>query len=122
MTCALALGLFAFGAQAATDAEKADKEQYNAAVARADADYKAATEACKSRQGNDKDVCMQQAKANRDKAKADAKAMRKSHDAVAEAREDKMEAEYKAAKERWDSLSGDAKDTCIKNAKAKYHQ
>ena len=78
MTCALALGLFAFGAQAATDAEKADKEQYNAAVARADADYKAATEACKSRQGNDKDVCMQQAKANRDKAKADAKAMRKN--------------------------------------------
>jgi len=122
MTCALALGLFAFGAQAATDAEKADKEQYNAAVARADADYKAATEACKSRQGNDKDVCMQQAKANRDKAKADAKAMRKSHDAVAEAREDKMEAEYKVDKERCDSLSGDAKDTCIKNAKAKYHQ
>ena len=122
LTCALALGLFAFAAQAAHLADKSIKQQYDAGTAQADADYKAATEACKSKQGNDKDVCMEQAKAARDKAKADAKATRKSADATEDAREDKMAADYKVAKERCDSLSGDAKDTCIKNAKLKYHQ
>ena len=38
------------------------------------------------------------------------------------AREDKMEAEYKVAQERCDSLSGDAKEACVKEAKARYHQ
>ena len=37
-------------------------------------------------------------------------------DATAE----KREADYKAAKERCDSLSGAAKDTCQKDAKAKF--
>ena len=122
LTCALALGLLAFGAHAADPADKSIKQHYDAAVAQADADYKAATEACKSKQGNDKDVCMEQAKAARDKAKTDAKATRKSADAAEDAREDKMAADYKVAKERCDSLSGDAKETCIKSAKLKYHQ
>jgi len=122
LTCALALGLFAFAAQAAHLADKSIKQQYDAGTAQADADYKAATEACKSKQGNDKDICMEQAKAARDKAKADAKATRKSADAIEDAREDKMAAEYIVAKERCDSLCGDAKDACIKNAKLKYQQ
>jgi hypothetical protein len=120
--CVATLGAFALSAHAATDAEKNIKNQYNAAVEQADAEYKAASEACKTRQGNDKDVCMQQAKANRDKAVADAKASRKSDDAMADAKDTKMEADYKVAKERCDALSGSAKDTCIANAKLKYHQ
>ena len=63
---------------------------------------------------------MQQAKANRDKAKADAKASRKSQDAAADAREDKMDADYKVAKEKCDALSGDSKDACIASAKASF--
>jgi hypothetical protein len=125
MVCIGTLGLFAFGAtgaQAATDAEKNIKNQYNATVDQAEADYKAAVAACDGRQGNEKDVCMQQAKANRDKAKADAKASRKSQDAMTDAREDKMEADYKVAKEKCDALSGDAKDACISSAKLKFHQ
>jgi len=125
MLCIGTLGLFAFGAssaQAATDAEKTIKNQYNATVSQADADYKAAAAACDGKQGNDKDVCMKEAKAARDKAKADAKASRKSQDAVADARENKMEADYKVAKEKCDALSGDAKDACISSAKMKYHQ
>jgi hypothetical protein len=77
MLCIGALGFFAFGAasaHAATDAEKSIKNQYNATVAQADADYKAAVGLCEGKQGNDKDVCMQQAKASRYKAKAAAKA------------------------------------------------
>jgi len=120
--CMATLSAFAFGAYAATDAEKTIKNQYNAAVDQADAEYKAATDACKTRQGNDKDVCMQEAKATRDKAKADAKAMRKSHNAMTDAHETKMDADYKVAKERCDTLSGDAKDSCISSAKLKYHQ
>jgi hypothetical protein len=120
--CIGTFGAFAFGAHAATDAEKNIKNQYNAAVTQADADYKSASAACDGKQGNDKDVCMQQAKANRDKAKADAKASRKSQDAMLDAREDKMEADYKVAKEKCDALSGDPKDACISSAKMKYQQ
>jgi hypothetical protein len=124
MLCIGTLGIFAFasGAQAATDAEKTIKNQYNATVSQADADYKAAVAMCDGKQGNDKDVCVQQAKANRDKVKVDAKASLKSQDAAADAREDKMEADFKVAKEKCDSLSGDAKDACISSAKMKYHQ
>jgi hypothetical protein len=46
------MSAFALGAQAATDAEKNIKNQYNAMVAQADADYKAAMAACDGKQGN----------------------------------------------------------------------
>ena len=122
MLCAMVIGAVAFGVNAATDAEKAQKADYNAVVAKADADYKAAKEACNAKQGNDKDVCLKQAQANHDKVVADAKATRKSNDAVASARDTKMEAQYKVAKEKCDSLSGDAKDACVKQAKQQYGQ
>jgi hypothetical protein len=122
LICIGALGTFAFGSNAATDSEKMSKERYEATVSQADADYKAAIANCKGMQGNDKDVCEQQAKANREKVKADAKASRKSTDAVADARDDKLEADYKVAKEKCDALSGSAKDACVSNAKLRYHQ
>ena len=81
LICAITLGLVAYGAQAASDAEKMHKADYDAAVARADAEYKSASEACNAKQGNDKDVCIQEAKAARAKADADAKAALKSRDA-----------------------------------------
>jgi hypothetical protein len=64
--------------------------QYKAVVAHADAQYTAAKDACKQRQGNDRDVCMKEAKAQHTTAIADAKAARKSHTAMADAREDKL--------------------------------
>jgi DNA-binding ferritin-like protein len=123
--CAGVLCMFALGtANAANDAaaEKARKNEYKAAVARADADYKAAKDACKPKQGNDRDVCMKEAKAQYVKVTADAKARLKSKDAVADARGDTMVAQYKVAKEKCDALSGDAKDKCLKDAKLKYNQ
>jgi hypothetical protein len=55
--CALAAGV------QAADPGKAQREaEYKETVAHADADYKAAKEACKARQGNDKDVCMKEAR------------------------------------------------------------
>jgi len=124
--CAAAISFVAVGANAATDAvkqtEKQQKADYNAAVQRADAEYKTAKDACDAKSGNDKDVCIKQAKANHDQAKADAKAHLKSQNAMADARDTKLESQYKVAKERCDSLSGDAKDACIKQAKARYGQ
>lgn len=122
LACAASLGIFALTAQAANDTKKVDKDSYKAAVKQADSDYKAAKDACSAKSGNDKDVCVKQAKANYTKAKADAKAARKTRDARADATDDKMKAEYKVAKERCDSMSGDAKDSCVKQAKAKYNQ
>jgi hypothetical protein len=113
---------FATSVQAA-DPDKAQRQAaYKETVAHANADYKAAKEACKTRQGNDKDVCMKEAKAAHVKATADAKAKRKSEAAMADARDDKSDANYKVAKEKCDAMSGDAKDACIRDAKMKYHQ
>jgi type II secretory pathway pseudopilin PulG len=123
--CAGVLCVFALGTASAADnaaAERTRKNEYKTAVARADAAYKAAKDACKDKQGNDRDVCTKQAKADHVKATADAKARLKSKDAMADAREDTMDAQYKVAKEKCDALAGDAKDSCIKEAKLKYHR
>lgn len=123
LLCAGVLCLFAVGtARAADPAATERKNEYNVAISHADADYKAAKEACKPRQGNDRDVCMQQAKADHVKATQEAKARLKSNTAMADAREDTMDAQYKVAKEKCDALSGDAKDSCIADAKLRYHQ
>jgi hypothetical protein len=114
----VALSAFAFSAQAADP----NKAEYKATIAQADADYKTAKEACKAREGNDRDVCMKEAKAVHVRATADAKAKRKSAAAMADAHEDKNAAYYKVAKEKCDAMSGDSKDACIRDAKMKYHQ
>ena len=48
------------------------------AVAKADADYDVAKEMCDDKKGNDKDVCVKDAKAAHAKALADAKTAKKS--------------------------------------------
>ena len=86
----------------------------------AEANYKVAKERCDDRKGNDKDVCVKVAKAELTKAKADAKANRKTVEARQDADKDKREADYKVAAEKCDALNGDAKSACVKNAKARY--
>jgi hypothetical protein len=108
-----------------------DKAHYDARVAQADADYNVAKEKCDDMAGNQKDVCVKQAKAAHTKAKADAKvakvdsstshvAANKRSDARRDAREDTRDAQYKVAAEKCDALSGAAKDQCVKDAKAHY--
>jgi hypothetical protein len=60
------------------------------------------------------------AKMQREKAKATATEQRKVSEARAETRADSRDAEYKAAKERCDTYSGDAKDKCMADVKARY--
>jgi len=108
-----------------------DKARYDARMARADADYDVAKEKCDDLKGNDKDVCVKQAKATHVKAKADAKVARtaneaghdasvKTADARRDASEDKRDADYKVAAEKCDAMSGAAKDQCVKSAKTRY--
>jgi hypothetical protein len=98
------------------------KAREDAAHESAEAKYKVAKERCDTKAGNDKDVCVKEAKAAMTKTEADAKAMRKSTDAHMDASKDKKEADYKVATEKCDSLEGDAKSSCVASAKARYRQ
>src|SRR5436309_13663483 len=97
-----------------------EKARYDVRIARAEADYAVAKEKCDDRSGNDKDVCVKEAKAAETKARADAKATHVAADTRKDAAEDKRTADYKVAVEKCDSLSGDAKSQCVRDAKARY--
>jgi hypothetical protein len=86
----------------------------------AEADYKVAKERCDDKAGNEKDVCIKEAKAAMTKVKADAKAAKKTTEARVDASKDKREADYKVAAEKCDALNGDAKSTCVSQAKSRY--
>jgi hypothetical protein len=108
---------------------KADAEyQYSAkpkdaqklAEAKADATYAVAKERCDDLAGNPKDVCVKEAKAAHVSAKADAKVHKDVAVSRNDAADEKRDAQYKVATEKCDALSGDAKTSCIKTAKARY--
>lgn len=106
-----------------------EKNRYKARVAKAEADYEVAKERCDDKAGNEKDVCVKEAKAAETKAKADAEVARETGkgaeqgaEARKEAAEDTREADYKVAREKCDALSGDAKSQCVDAAKARYGQ
>ena len=120
------------------------KARYTARVARADADYAVANEKCDDKAGNDKSVCVMEAKAVKVHAVADARALMKTSNAnitanektsdanntanekAADARKDatadKRSADFALAKVKCDALAGNAKDLCINDAKARYGQ
>lgn len=122
--------------------EPTSKNRYQALVVKAEADYAVANEKCDDKAGNDKDICVKEAKAIETRVKADAEAQLKTADANkvaneksaeaavkaraegAEARQeaatDKRDADYAVAKEKCDSLASGAKDSCVNEAKAKF--
>jgi hypothetical protein len=89
-------------------------------MAKADAAYDVAKEKCDDRKGNDKDVCVKEAKAAHTQATADAKANKKVAEVRKDAADDKRDAAYNVAKEKCDGLSGDTKAQCLATAKARY--
>ncbi|ABM93990.1 MAG: hypothetical protein AB7O64_07370 [Methylibium sp.] len=90
------------------------------AEVKADTAYEVAKERCDDLAGNAKDVCVQEAKAAHTKARADAKLVSATGKAQMEARDEKREANYKVEAEKCDALAGDAKSTCVADAKARY--
>lgn len=75
---------------------------------------------CAAVTGNDRDVCLEQAKATLITAQADAKADRKAIEARQDAREDKLAAEYRVAIEKCDAYAGAVKDQCVNTAKTAF--
>ena len=75
---------------------------------------------CGALTGNDKDVCISQAKATLISVQADAKADSKSIEARADARADKQTAAYKVALEKCDAFAGAVKDNCVSAAKIQF--
>ena len=92
----------------------------NARTAIANAEYDVAKAKCGSQTGNDKDVCIEQAKAAKVAAKADAAADKKVVTARTEAKHDKLDANYKVAIEKCEAIAGASKDSCVTSAKARY--
>lgn len=94
-------------AELETNYKPSVKTRYDANVAKADADYAVAIEKCDDKAGNDKDVCVKEAKAAKVRQIADAKTQMKSKNANTEAKETSGDAQAVA-----NEKSGDA------NAKA----
>lgn len=88
--------------------------------AKAEANYAIAKEKCDDKAGNDKDVCVKEAKSVEVSALANAKVGKEIDSALATAAGDKRDAEYKVAAEKCDALAGDAKSNCVATAKKQY--
>jgi len=96
-------------------------EDHNKAlVARAESNYAVAKERFDDKAGNDKDVCVKEAKALEVRALADAKMGKEVGEARKDASDEKREADYKVALERCDSRAGDAKTSCVSAAKSRF--
>jgi hypothetical protein len=118
------------------------KATYEVSVTKAKANYAVANEKCDDKAGNDKDVCVKEAKAALVRDKADAKAQLKTSEANAAAREEtsdartkaqekgsearhdataaKRDADYKVEVEKCDKFAGDTKDQCVARAKTQF--
>ncbi len=119
-----------------------ERNRYNASVAKANANYSVAIEKCDDSSGNTKAVCRKEASAAQVSATADAKAKFKIDeanlkavagsadaraaatkartDARKDASSDKSDAEYAVEKAKCDAMTGNAKDMCMAQAKARF--
>lgn len=111
------------GAQARLKAQHTGKQADKDAATEAgiNARHKIAKERCDDLQGNQKDVCEKQAKAEHDKAMVSLKARQEIKEIRDEAAQKKRDAELKVAQERCDGLAGSAKDACHASAKARFN-
>jgi osmotically-inducible protein OsmY len=106
-------------AAAPTAALNHDPATYRNATQKASADYKEAVAKCNGMSGNDKDVCMAEAKVTRTRTESDALS-KYSNTATSreKSRTSLAEAEFSLAKARCGAKSGADKDDCMNNAKS----
>jgi len=106
-------------AAAPTAALNHDPATYRNLTQKAESEYRAATAKCDAKSGNDKDVCMAEARLARTRTEADALSKYNNTAAGrARARTNLADAEYDLAKARCDAKSGADKDSCMDNAKS----
>jgi hypothetical protein len=99
--------------------EQPTRKVHNADEERIESEYKAAKEKCDALKGNQKDICVTEAKGKQKVAKAenDAKTAKDPVKAQSKVEEAKAEAAYDVAKQRCDEMKGNEKDVCMKQAK-----
>jgi len=108
-----------YAAKSASASTPMTKDSYAMAKKDADAKYKVDKEACSTLSGNAKDICMAEAKGKDSVAKAEAEAGYKNTPKAREgARVAHAQATYDVSVEKCDDLAGNAKDVCVKEAKA----
>lgn len=93
-------------------------ESLKAAYKEAEEQYKQDRSNCDKLQGNEKDVCIAKARADRVRARAEADiGVKDTSSARRKALMDTTEAEYKVERAKCDEMKGDAKKACVKKAK-----
>lgn len=106
-------------AAAPTAALNHDPATYRNLTRQVAADYKSAIAKCADMSGNAKDVCVEEAKANRARAEADAIAQyNNTAKGRAKARVAVADADYALAKAKCAGMSGADKDNCVANARS----
>ena len=100
--------------------DRADRKVHNADEQRIESEYKAAKERCDAMSGNQKDICVTEAKAKERVAKAENDAKNAKDPARAQARVERVKADaaYDVAKQKCQENKGNEKDVCLKQAKA----
>jgi hypothetical protein len=99
-----------------------DGARLEATIASAEADFDVARAKCDAKSGNDRDVCIKEAKALEVRTKAEAIANEKIAAVRRDVRDDERAAEFEVAAERCEAFAGAPKDRCIADAKAKYRK
>jgi len=100
-------------------AQSLSKEDYKAGKEKIVAEYKSAKSACDASSGNAKNICVVEAKGKEKVARAELDASYKpSAKASHTVTMAKADADYATAKEKCGDQTGDAKKTCVKDAKA----
>lgn len=95
------------------------KDVYKSEKDRIELEYKAQKARCDSLAGNAKDICLVEVKGEEKTAEADLDAQYEpSRENRYKARIARTEADYAVAKERCDDQAGNAKEVCLKEAKA----
>ncbi len=114
---AIASMLLMAAAQSAT--MTMDKAAYKSGKTRIGAEYKTDKAACDKMSGNAKDICVEEAKGKEKVARAELEASYtgKPADQI-KVSVVKAEAAYAVAKEKCDDQAGNARDVCVKEAKA----
>jgi hypothetical protein len=107
--------------------------RYEALVVKAETDYETAKEKCDDKSGNMKSVCLKEAEAAMTAAKMDAKtelevatnagdedAASESREAYRDAAEEKNAAELELAEQKCQDFEGQARKSCLENAKTQH--
>lgn len=117
----LLISALTIGAVAIVNASAMTADEFNGARQIVRDQYRVAVLQCRDLGGNQHDICVAEAKAQRDKTAAQLEAdYRDTPRARAQALRQQADADFKLAQQICDDLSGQAKQACVADARAAY--